>query len=759
MMSAYAQFTFVGDPRTRTPKAAQNIHYETRPPATTKRADLGTTDTGFKGLLNNSVEKARSGYVERFMTLDAVRQTDLYQAAAAGLPVPAAVNYVAGQPYLLNNVLTRAFTRHNDVVAARMGAPGNAAANAARFRQGTAPALEQGAAALVLENALGLANRLNSFGYVDEAEAAAAAAAAALGAGMPAAPRLTALRTYDVMDPEPAGGHECHLVYPGIAEHMALCLYRASDMDMRRPQVPRTEDQADVSEPNNTTVDGARPLFAFDSGPQQGNGGVPYSHAQGQMTLRQWQDWTILQIAHMERVEMLANRGAPLNINMAPGAAGGDAPDAVLDTGGLWCQASNHLRRNVLMALLYSRTDDELHAQTLFGYDYSNNIQPTCAEVDVAVHYDSRCDVAVIGADNVYTYLDNGIVRANVHGEAIFMKDAADETNLATELPARKVDTFAERSGKTLFVIGKEVTLPLLQFEGKYVVDLRPDTVVPGLYMKGHDELRGEELIEQVPTVQLYEAPDITAAVQENLDSGVVRYRQVTGEPDPKDATLLRTQSVADTINDAAGNAGTDKGRAVVAPTTTGVHGSDAAAAGTLAFRRLFPLQFPVYPTNFRDRSFPLSGDGTPGSIDRIVARYSYHVRADFARRSFTGMTLPITILPGALGPPAPALGVGTAPDNRIYFAACANAGYGAYGLPGPSSKGFKDGCRAVVATLNLRTGIDTVQLIRNPRQMVPTAVDLASAMSRRGRHNEVGIAMQSLLSDRQGDIMLHDGV
>ena len=123
-------------------------------------------------------------------------------------------------------------------------------------------------------------------------------------------------------------------------------------------------------------------------------------------------------------------------------------------------------------------------------------------------------------------------------------------------------------------------------------------------------------------------------------------------------------------------------------------------------------------------------------------------------------MELPIVIMPGALGPSAPAAqAIGTPVDNQDYFALCANAGYGQYGLPGPSRSGFKGGCKAAVAPLQLEYTIDANQTIRNPRSVIPTPVDLASAMSRRGRHNEVGIAMQSLQHDRQGDIMLHDGV
>jgi hypothetical protein len=751
MMSAYAQFTTAGDPIRRSHRAAQNIHFETRPPATTKRATLEATDTGFKGLLNNAVDKAREAYTEDFMTLDDVKRHPLYLVAVAGLVGGPTVNDVgqgvvvlgqtvhADTPAYKGAVVRRAFSRHNAHVASRFDGD---QATAPRFGESFMAVPD---AATLRQDA---ANVDIAFGYKDRT-------------GYAANP-LTGLRTYDVADPH-AAAHPCSLAYPGIAEHMALCLYRASDIDMNgngREGISRVLARDATAEDDNLTIDSSRPLIALNSGPLGDAGAVPYSHSHGQMTLRQWQDWTILQIAHMERVEMLDERSTAFSINMVNRAVQPLTPLDALDTGGMWCQATNHTRRNVLMALLYSRTDDELHAQTLFGYDWRAGIAPTCHQVEAAVRYDSRCDIAVVGTEDVYTYADNGIVRANVPGEAIFMtSEGVGATAIEQEIANAEMATFDKRAGKTLFVVGKEVTLPLLEFDGKYVVDLRPDTVVPGLYMKGHDELLGNELLEQVPTVQLYEAPDIRAAVRELTNNNVLRYRHAGDEePDWKDATLLRTQNSVDMIDDTvpANNAAPSTGNLVMTGQCVGVHGS--TTVGTDLFRREFPLQFPAYPTDFHGHTFPLSGDGTPGSIDRIVARYSYHVRADFARRSFTGMTLPITILPGALGP-APALAVGTDVDNRIYFTKCATAGYGEYGLPGPSIRGFEGGCRAVVAKLAKGSFIATDQIIRNPRQLVPTAVDLASAMSRRGRHNEVGIAMQSLQADRQGDIMLHDGV
>lgn len=736
MMSAYAQFTTTGVPRQRTERAAQSIKFETRPPATSKDPMFIGRDDGLQGLLTNAVPKARLSYSEPFMTLVDAKADPLFVAAA--VPLPAAGVAHPGPGNYEEHVLARAFHRHNRFMAERfeprtaVGAPPadagvNALATGLIFRYGQNPVLHAG------DN-----------GYEDQTSAGA-------GGNI-----NTALRTYDELDVAlaaraAAGDPRCYLGFPGIAEHMALCLHRAADIDMNGQRAGR--DRTAVVDPTaamtSTSIDSARPLRGFDSGPWQDQGGVNYSHTRGQLSLRQWQDWTILQIAHMERVEMGDGRNANGSLAMNVRVNAGAAPQGELDVGGMWCKASNHRKRNVLMALLYSRTDDELHAQTLFGRDHTRNT-PTCKEVEVSVKYDTRCDHTLVGANNTYTYLDNGIVRANMPGEAIFMNSTedGDAASIVREIDIALSTRFM-RAGKTLFVIGKEVVLPLLEYDGKHVVDLRPDTVVPGLYMKGHDELTGAELVEQVPTIQLYEAPDITAAVRPQLNN-VLRYRRLAGEPESLDAALLRTQGRESIIDSVP----------AVPDNCTGVHGTNARTGGTAAFRARYPLQFPVWSSDPRlgDQGLPLAGDGTPGSIDQIVARYSYHIRPEFARRSFTGMKLPIAINDGPLLPQPP-LPIGTAAERRTYFSACATAGYGQYGLPGPSQTNFKGGCHAVVAPVDVLNRISGIQTIRNPRTQIPTATDLASAMSRRGRHNEVGVAMQSLQSGRQGDIMLHDGV
>jgi hypothetical protein len=46
----------------------------------------------------------------------------------------------------------------------------------------------------------------------------------------------------------------------------------------------------------------------------------------------------------------------------------------------------------------------------------------------------------------------------------------------------------------------------------------------------------------------------------------------------------------------------------------------------------------------------------------------------------------------------------------------------------------------------------------RNPKAGMPTEMELAEALSRKGRRNEVGIALQKLMNNKQGDLILFDG-
>ena len=108
------------------------------------------------------------------------------------------------------------------------------------------------------------------------------------------------------------------------------------------------------------------------------------------------------------------------------------------------------------------------------------------------------------------------------------------------------------------------------------------------------------------------------------------------------------------------------------------------------------------------------SYDGTAKSIYQLGARFGI----EHARDSVLGCVLPMKI--------------------RVFTDT-----YGAYCAPMPLAGSF------------LRPlEVDP----RNPQAVMPTELELADALSRKGRHNEVGIALQKLVPNKQGDLILFDG-
>lgn len=114
---------------------------------------------------------------------------------------------------------------------------------------------------------------------------------------------------------------------------------------------------------------------------------------------------------------------------------------------------------------------------------------------------------------------------------------------------------------------------------------------------------------------------------------------------------------------------------------------------------------------NLGDNSY----NGTPKSIYQLGARFGI----EHAHDSVLGCVLPMAIKD----------------HTATYCAYCAPMS-----LPG-----------AVLGPLEVDT--------RNPKGVMPTELELAEALSRKGRHNEVGIALQKLMPNKQGDLILFDGV
>jgi hypothetical protein len=164
------------------------------------------------------------------------------------------------------------------------------------------------------------------------------------------------------------------------------------------------------------------------------------------------------------------------------------------------------------------------------------------------------------------------------------------------------------------------------------------------------------------------------------------------------------------------------------------------------------------------------SGDGPRGSFDQVSQRYgtldSHH--------SILGSQMPtmvsaVTINPQSLVTTNAAnianVAAGGIAPRRDAWEAMHSEGYGQHGMPAIAlnntlAQWFNvSGAYAHVAPLSLLSGIRSEQLVRNPRAAVPTDAALASAMSRKGRHNEIGVALQRIDEGKQGDIMLHDAV
>jgi hypothetical protein len=110
------------------------------------------------------------------------------------------------------------------------------------------------------------------------------------------------------------------------------------------------------------------------------------------------------------------------------------------------------------------------------------------------------------------------------------------------------------------------------------------------------------------------------------------------------------------------------------------------------------------------------SWDGTQGSIYQLGARFGIK----HAHNSVLGQTLPMEIVWNTAGP--------------AFQATCAGA------------------------TLHGNTSAPRTIEARNPKAGMPTAFELAEALSRKGRRNEVGIALQKLMNNKQGDLILFDG-
>jgi len=245
------------------------------------------------------------------------------------------------------------------------------------------------------------------------------------------------------------------------------------------------------------------------------------------------------------------------------------------------------------------------------------------------------------------------------------------------------------------YVFDPVVTLRMLQYEGEYYPDLRSSAVVGGIRKVG---ALGEPL-EEVYMGDLYGRIDHTNTItlRQNENTGVTTYwvRGTAGD-------------------DLSGN-----------PRNLHYHGLTPHSAvrreDTFIYEDFEKTILPRRPDTAnmsqadRDtiRTYYSSYDGTKDSVYQMGARFG---TAD-AHNSILGCVLPIQITKGG---------------NNL-LAKCAPVDIGRGNM------------------LRVR--------VHNPQAVLPTHDMIASSLARRGRRNEVGIALQLLTPSKQGDIVLYDGV
>jgi hypothetical protein len=340
------------------------------------------------------------------------------------------------------------------------------------------------------------------------------------------------------------------------------------------------------------------------------------------------------------------------------------------------------------------------------------------------------------------------------------------------------------------------------------VIDFRPGVVIQGIYYYETDGF-----MRHATTNDLYEKLDVADICEQvNLDDRqpaniapngeYMRYRKINyrgDAPDEPDFNLrLRNVRCTNAALHAANPAGVvlihDKVAAAVVTAATPLAGAGDVFESELHSGR-----------NFESLD-PTGGDGSAASFDQLALRYG----SDNSK-SILGIPLPVAVRDeaydrslshapidengdaatlvrrstmgyideasrAAVGYPlstAAYLDLATGYVNRRDYQRRSDnlLGYGDY-VPLAYDRINRDGAQvardpisnaatAYVAPLVPNTYGMTPrrQPMRNPRDPPESHDVIAQRLARRGRRNEIGVAMQTIEPGRQGDIMLHDGI
>jgi hypothetical protein len=483
--------------------------------------------------------------------------------------------------------------------------------------------------------------------------------------------------------------------------------------------------------------------------------------------------------------------------------------------------ASDALKRNIIMALCYSRSNDELHCQALFGDYTTQGVRPmelSHCDLDFDQRYhafmygtrlDGRADDSGLVIHATYA---GGILRPDVVGIGAHFLDATHDTEEAVNAayqhyrPSAEAQAAAGAVGGGTAVTAQDrlyiaanngsIKVPVLMKEvngvQQVVIDMRPGMVLPGVYYyESRDHIR-----RYATTNDLYDKLDLdhicdktyTGAADHAILAGAegVRYRKLVNvlhqanEPDFN----LRLRNV--NHHNPGGNIANQGLR-------------DVTTVGGVLFAGADHSKNNVVSSVGNG-----GGDGSAGSFDQL--RYRYGTANG---KSIIGIPLPVTVKPlhfpksmahgsnptgdaaghrsdftrtmGSLLPDGNvdaaalrtdvATDYNTAPqfqrhnDNLLGYGDFVPLAYATVDATGVLVAGTPD-ARGTAATAHVALLYDAVyrigpsqQPLRNPRPVADDSEKIASRLARRGRRNELGVAMQMIERGRQGDIMLHDGI
>lgn len=343
-------------------------------------------------------------------------------------------------------------------------------------------------------------------------------------------------------------------------------------------------------------------------------------------------------------------------------------------------------------------------AATICGIRYAQagqNITTATARCTLA-HDIRRTFTGTADTDGAHMVYHHGVLDVQSVPGARFI--ALDEWNTLATAEKRV-------SAYPLYVYEPLISVPLLKHEQHFYPDLRSDQTVTGLWkvIFADNPQDPEAALEAVYTNELYGSVDSDKIIQ--IRNNVGDPPGVNPAPNPLHKTTYYIKCADNEVDFKLTN-------------PTPFH--PCRALYYLGMRAGGPR--PDHVVHLFDqtgqverRTVDRSAVGTYGSIYKLGACFGL----DHAEESVLGCPLAIQIIEVDQTP-----GV---PPNRMYIAR---------GAP-------------LMIQPEVAAGVTTL----NPRQGLPTVNELSNALARKGRHNEIGIALQALQNGKQGDLILYDGV